>query len=772
MTQEQSTGADRIPALLKRIVSHPTFIAVVVLSLLWAVFFWRFLTPNAVDRVILDQRGDFIQHYYAFAQTQAERLWQGQLPLWDAYNHGGMPFAANIQWATWYPPRLLAIWIAGPGGFTVEAYQLEVAFHYLLCSLFCYAFFRAIVKRPGAALAGSVIFTYGGYLTGYPMMQPSIVEASIWLPLILLGVHRSINDDNGWRIAGCALAGLAIGLSILAGHPQTTLYMGYLAIAYLIFTGWQAKLPWHAILWRGALTLALGAGFSAVQLFPSIELASLSSRVADYGYMEKALGFQPGEWLTLFWPNPDGIVSPLYVGVAGLLLALGAVLRRKPVHLFWLGTAALSLMLSLGGNGAVYDFFYVLVPGFNVFRSQERAAFLFSFALAVLAVLQIDWLTGDDAQTEGDSAATLEKIAAVYLGFVGLLLIVMWYVGKLNPEKAIAGGLLNALSVVTLTAALFFGWLRWRRDAEGPTGQTAAPPWQAAALLIPILVFDLFTVGMRLVNYLPDTEQNHLQPPEILEIVQPKGRIQWHVDGAAGLQGFGPTFDIPDIYGTGPFTLETTDRLRQLPVDRFWELFSVKYVTLLDGTNPPEASNVQIMSYHTNYSGEVYVIYEALDPRPLGHLVYDYRPAGDYDYARALIAAPEVNLREMGITMGDLPIELPVERPAVSKAEAKMVTPERIEVTVSTTENALLTLAVPNYPGWQATIDGEPAQIVDTYAGLIGIPVTPGRNQYVVVEFKPSIVLIGGIVTAITLVAMIVIAVLAIIVRRRENAAA
>ncbi|MFN8375483.1 MAG: hypothetical protein U0694_21735 [Anaerolineae bacterium] len=150
-------------------------------------------------------RGDFSLHYFSFSAYQVERLQQGQIPLWNPYNYGGDPFAANVQWVTWYPPRWIAAALAGfSGGWRIESLQFEVAAHYWLVNWMTYLFLCALVKRKSAALAGSLLFTYGGYLTGYPMLQVSVIESVAWLPLLMLGVHKSITAaspfplKSGW----------------------------------------------------------------------------------------------------------------------------------------------------------------------------------------------------------------------------------------------------------------------------------------------------------------------------------------------------------------------------------------------------------------------------------------------------------------------------------------------------------------------------------------------------------------------------------------------
>ena len=716
---------------------------------LWLLFFWRLLTPNPADRVLFAE-GDFTLHYYPFASYQAERVWGGSLPLWNPYNHAGAPFAANVQWAMWYPVRWLTILFAGPGGFTIEAYQFETAVHVLLASLFTYAFLRVAVWDTWAALAGAVIFAYGGYLTGYPILQPSIMYAAVWLPLMLLAIHASVHSP-GWGAAGAALAGAAVAVSLFGGHPQTTMYMTYLGLAYLAFLGWRAGLPWHGILWRAALVGVIGGGAAAVQLLPAAQFAGLSSRVEVYAYADKSGGFAPVELLGALLPSFGGTWSPLYIGVAGLLLALGAVLRARAEHFFWLGAAVVSLWLGLGRNSIVYDLFYSAAPGFNTFRQQERAAFVFSFALAVLAAHQVAWLL-DKASEPGERRFT--RLATGHLLAAGGLLGVAVLLGGTGLADLAANPLPNALAFVALVSLLFNGWLRWQHRVSRP-GLVAAP-------LIVLLAADLLSVGKANGNFVPATPENRVTPPETAGILMPGGPVTWHVDGAVGLEGYGTAWRIPDIYGTGPFALGTVDALRRIPVDRFWEVLAVRYATLPEGVEPPEGVPLELLAYDSSPGGQPYQLLELTDPRPFAWLVYDSREAsGSAEFARQIMADTAVDLREMAVTLYPLPVELPVERPvgaAVTSLECPR--PERLELTVNTPENALLTLAVPNYPGWQATVDGAPVPIVDTYAGLIGVPLEAGEGIDVVLAFRPALVTAGAVVSGLALAATLVLVVL------------
>lgn len=762
VTNDPSTSTGHKPYAISHTLSaigHKLYtirhglIAVLALTLLWALFFWRLLTPVVADRVVF-QEGDFTRHYYAFASYQAERLAHGQLPLWDPYNHAGSPFVANVQWGAWNPLRWLMVWLVGTDGFSLEEYQIEAAIHLLIASLLAYAFLRRLVARPGAAFIGSLLFAYGGYMTGYPILQPGILEAAAWLPLVLLGVHLSIHKPK-WQVMGISLAGVALAISLFGGHPQTTLYIGYLGLAYLLFTGWSAKLAWWKIGLRAALMVSIGLGISAVQILPAQEYVRLSTRI-EYSFLDKAGGHEAQDILNLMWPQIGGMWSPLYLGVAGLLLAGGAVLRRNTTHLFWIGVGLLALLLSLGKQGVLYPLFYLIIPGFSIFRSQERAIIVFAVAAAVLATFQLDWLlaraqSGKDAGNPEERSSN--RLAAGHLILSGIVVLAA-AVTQFTLQQPISSGTMNVLVLIALLSLLFFGWFRLRRDPSMSSGCMVG-------LLAAFVVVDLFTVGMQSSSYQPDIPENRVRVPQGIEVYRPSGPITYHVDGAAGLLGYGEYFRVPDIYGTGPFELDSIHQLRKIPVDRFWEVLSVRYAMLAD-VAPPASTPTTPMATFINSAGQPYVLYELVNPRPFAHLVYDYRAAdGSPEFARQIMADSRVDLREMAVTTEPLPFNLPGTRPADGTvSDFSRPTPEHLSMTVSTSENTLLTLAVPNYPGWQATVDGQPVAIVDTYAGLIGIPIRAGDNQAVQVDFVPRLVIAGGIISAVTLLAILAAALL------------
>jgi uncharacterized membrane protein YfhO len=137
-----------------------------------------------------------------------------------------------------------------------------------------------------------------------------------------------------------------------------------------------------------------------------------------------------------------------------------------------------------------------------------------------------------------------------------------------------------------------------------------------------------------------------------------------------------------------------------------------------------------------------------------------------------MMSAPDMDLRETGVTLEPLPFELPGTRPdGAAVTDFTIESPEHIIMRVSTPENALLTIAIPNYPGWRATINGRGLPIYDNYAGLIGIPVAAGEDLYVELRFLPDSLVSGAELSGLALLAAIGLAAFELRRTRRRSAA-
>ena len=341
------------------------------------MFFWKVWWPSSYPRQVF-AHGDFVEQHYPFRVFTARELRAGRLPLWDAHTFSGYPAIAESQHAAFYPLGLWQILFAENLPFL--ALEMEALFHLGLLAVSTFLLVRQLTGRGDAGLLAGGAFSLSGFLTSYPLLQLPILETALWLPISLWLLELSM-QRRSLRLA--SLVGVALGCSLLAGHPQTALYIalvvGGYALTRVIVRADQRGFVLVATLLAGGIAL----GLSAAQWLPSIQLAALSPR-AQLPYEQLSGGFGPTALWGLLRPNA-GEWSPLYVGIIPLGLALVGLALCQGEARFWAVLATVALLLSLGRHGFLYPLLYALAPRAALFRGQERAAFVVSFALIVLA---------------------------------------------------------------------------------------------------------------------------------------------------------------------------------------------------------------------------------------------------------------------------------------------------------------------------------------------------------------------------------------------------
>lgn len=743
----------------------PDVRAVLVLLALWALFFWRLLTPVEADQASLKQ-GDFSGQFVAFAAYQYQRLSHGEIPLWNPYNNGGLPFLADTQAAVFYPPRLVTIvlsWLAS--GWTYHALELEMAAHVLFFTLGLYSLMRRMtLRQPGSVTAGlitAIVGGYGGFLTGYPPLQLALLEAAVWLPLALLGIVEAARGERP-RFSWLVLTGLALGLSWLAGHPQISWFITYLLTGFLAYLTAGGRWRWTTFALGAMLFGGLAFGLAAVQLVPGVEYLAHTARVG-FTYDAKANGFPFRDLLQMAVPGVLSLFSPLYVGLSGLALAVIAVWRRVPGSLFWGSVAVLALGLSLGGNSALFPALYNLLPGLRFFRGQERAAFLIANSLAVLAGLGTAHLLAWDRIQWHLPSRQIQRglqILLVICGGGALIVFALW-LG--NAEQY--GTALNATVFSALAAGLTLLLIR--------AIMRAPDDWRWRALLVSLVAFELFTVSMgapAVYDSIPPARQLIMPPgaPALLAVPLADPDRPFRVDGYRGLHdNFGSLYQLMDMRGIsplfldGPYTLINAGLINPLA----WELFAVRYV-YTDWQQMPVPSTV-VASGEDRY-GTVN-LHRLNDPRPFAHLIYDYTVVDSDAFAQALLADPNFDPRHT-IILNQSPDIPPQATPATGYAHMLEFLPESFTIRVSTPVPAILSLAHPDYPGWVASLNQQPMPILRAYGGLAAV-VVPAGNHTLRLVYEPVSARVGAAISLLTWAAVVFFGIY-LLSRRRSTGAA
>ncbi len=792
------------------------WLILLLLAALVALFFWRILTPNPADRQSFPP-GDFYLQFWAFTTFDLRQLSAGQLPLWNPYAFAGSPFWADVQAAVLYPFSLLTLLLSAPWGFSAFALELEAIFHFWLAAVFMYLLVRRLTHRRSAALVAALIFTFSGYLTGYPSQQLAVLEADIWLPLILFFLYQANERMSEWRMANgesakwrsalipLLLAGLALGLTLLAGHPQSAFIVASISLTYLIFlrltsphspfTLHRSQFTIHhslfTILPSIFLFLLTGLGLAAIQFIPAAEYTLRSVR-AEGTYDKMSGGFPLVDLIQFLLPGQVSHYSPLYVGVIGLILALWVVFAAPNRHTtFWAIVAALALLISLGGNTFFYSPLYLYLPGFSIFRGQERWAFAVAFSLSVLAgygfraLLTADRRppTADRRPETGDSQPSnlqpstpnpkpqipnLQRLT-LYLLLLALFLTFLFFVGlnqtgwtSASPFYSLLGG--ASLLVILLALA----WLLWRGADRLSvplfTGLTAA-----------LICFDLFSANWQ-TNLYPQPPEWHTQiPPAVAAIkadaANTPGEPFRVYNEFRVYDNYGVPFEVADLWGASPLRLARYDEFLAppMPIERTWELLNVKYVITwrkelyLPSTiiyEEPTATDTTYVHRLNHVGPRAWLVTQAeiADDDVILQKIAD--PAFDRWHVALLEPGSQTSLDEALLQGSDEARRRGGE--AVSPGgtvELSTFNIQRSTYNVTTPAPTLLILSEIDYPGWQATVDGQPAPLLRADYVLRAIPLSPGEHT-IELAFRPISFILGAIISGITLVGVIAVLIL------------
>jgi hypothetical protein len=309
----------------------------IVFAGLWR-FGWRL-------RVLIAPWSDAQAYFLPKYQYAADRIAGGELPLWNPYEFGGIPFLATIQPAVFYPPARLVMAALSND----DAHLALFGFHLLVGALGSLWLARELgLSRSGAVLAALWVTQPSWLLRAFD--NPAFIAGVAWVPYLLVLSRRAVFRPSARTVAFLALAA---AMQVTSGYPPLVL-----ATAYLVALGVLAALvemrPLAASRLAHALGALGGAGIVAAllvaaQLVPTVELIAETNRHAEATlFQEMMAGLDPqvGQLLNIPAPDVRGALDetwrrygPTLVGFIVLGLVLG---WARPVT--WFATIAVVLV--------------------------------------------------------------------------------------------------------------------------------------------------------------------------------------------------------------------------------------------------------------------------------------------------------------------------------------------------------------------------------------------------------------------------------------------
>lgn len=718
---------------------------------------------------------------YPWRVFLGESLRDGRIPLWDPHRFAGTPFAANIGTGTWYPFN----WAYAIGDF-LPTLTILAMLSQMIALLGSYWFFSLLKMHPLAAALGALTFTFSGFFTGWGAHDP-VINAVIWLPLALAGAELA---RRGRATLGIPITGMALALSVLAGHVQFSIYVWMAVALWIVLSAGVDIIAIRGagrkqilrLIGRGlgtaAASFAIAAGLASIQLLAVAEFSQHIFRQTEpySGVLESALPYR--HLVTILIPdyfgNPadNNYVGPginytqlaLYMGIATLMLATVGLMTRRDRLCAYFGILGLVGVLAALGT-PFYKVLYVLAPGLSRTTHIARFILYIDFSLAGLAALGLDTFLRRREQVRALFWAVPAILAVI--GIVGLgLSRIYTTVPRAYLDSRWIRGLLFAVAGAALLAAM---------------GRFPGRSEVLATCLLVVIAADLLVFGF---NYHPvQTPRELYRPtPEIRALQQlPGKRPRFAQVGLStlpfnaaqvfhlyGLSGYDPF--LPDTFVGLITAIEDQRKFNQanlvLPIRP--ENASSSILDLLGVTALLHAKEG---SDHTTSWTAAFSITRTDDPLPAAFMTqcWEVVPADRIMGRLQKMTTPE---------LGSVAIIEPHEaapssrRPAVGcppAHPAKILTyePEKVVIRTQSSARSMLVLTDQWFAGWEATVDGNPAPILKADHTFRALALAPGSHT-VEFTFRPRWLRFGVTMTLITTLATGIVIFIAYL-RKRLN---
>ena len=700
------------------IVTWQDWLLVLMIAIgLTAVFWWPLWNGGGLIG------GDIYSYFFPQKQFFAESIRAGEIPFWNNRTSFGYPLIAESQTGAFYPPHLVLYPLLDVN----TAYNACQLLHYVAAFVFCWRLGRELRLTFGGSLLSALVYTYGWFPPR--MCLEWAILGGVWLPLAVLFVERFLNESR-WR--WLAALSLTLAVQMLAGHYNLAFITQLLVVVYAglrllhwccVIRGWMAvdrsepsvraaggspdsnvSHPPSNSTWRAAakvaLSLVLALGIAAPQLLPTWELKQASQREQIDGRE-----FDPGH----------GHIPPLYLSqvVASWWFWYSPDVNRDQAlrQLDWLA-------ISSDTNQTEAHLYFGLPP------------------VLVLAVCLLQWRLRSQLLTRQTLLWLLISLGAVIYA-TGWLLPVTQHL----PGFGFFRGPGRYGIIATLGIAIVVG----RALSLLVSGMSIRIRFGVVATVFALTTIDLLYVSRV-------TAVSVMLPHPVIQNLErsPIRRILNESPTLARLYGPGPNLpnllgvsSVPEYLGIGPaeyydpelrapkledatVTAEFLDWARDSGMTHILTFDALRFGEGLPSHIDPA------------FSGYLRLVHEDGDPflnpvwaRPVDQPLFLYRIISS-DGRAAFLNRPE---RQSGPTI-----------------EFKKYSANSVEFSIDSPIAKPVTLVLRDlqYPGWTATLDGEPVESLTINGQFRGVEI-PNGQHVVRWTFRPTWLLTGTLISGVCL---------------------
>jgi len=718
----------------------------VLLLAITILFHWRL---TLTDQFTWLENPDGANQVLPWIQFQAIQWHSHHIPAWDPNAWTGQPLYGQAQPGSAYPFNwLLFLWPLQNGIVSLAVLNWYSVLIRFIGALTAYALCRDLKCSKVASVFGACVFSLGGFVgaNGWPQM----VNGAVWAPLVFLFLFRCQRGER--PVANGLLSGFVLGFSWLSGHHQVPMYLSAATVltwAWLCFRDGNINWKFAKL---AALSLAMAAMTSAFQTWPTAEYGRLSVRwvgtpdplafdeTTPY-YIHEQYAHSPTSLLSIFLPIFIPAWNP-FVGITALSLALlGLTQAWRETHTRWLGCLALcAILYTLGPVSLLHGLFYSLAPLLDKARGAGAATALFGMAIAPLAALGVDRFRGDVSDVWVRRHAAVLTALGVVLGGIAMILAATGVRGPGADPRLFVSALI-ALAL----AALF---------SAGRTRQIS--PRSASWALLVLLLFELGQVtDFWLAQFGPNRErtpllnnfQKHNDIARFLSDRPDHGRIEYH------------DTDIPYNFGDW-FGLETFQTYTASMTENIWrhQIFRRDVRNFL-GVRYSIAKMREAPDQRLLFSGSSGLqVFENPDAFPRVWAIHAVEMVPDRATASSRLVDPNFHAREQTFLIGTAspPILENCSERGSDRVDLSLNGANRVAVSADLACAGMVIVDDTWYPGWRATVDGQPAAIYEAYGIFRGVMVPAGQHT-IDMRYRPMSVIGGALLTLLaTLLALTV----------------
>ena len=532
---------------------------------------------------------------------------------------------------------------------------------------------------------------------------------------------------------------------------------------------------------RFALFLAAsltGAGIAGFQFFPAFDYVTDYSRRIQTS--REAAGESGVAWSSSWSLHPEeamAMVIPEFAGnnaggsadwaqntywgrnlfkdnheYAGLVLLLLAAVSfvggaRSGLRWFFTGLGALAFLFALGTHTPIWRLFYELVPGIRLFRAPSQVMFLFGFGAATLAALGVDRILRAAREDDDEGWRRIMRLlwgAAGVLGVVALLaasgvLTSLWtstvYAdvdpGRLQLMESQLRPFIGQGAFIAFFLALALAGLTW-----AVRGAYLAPKALLAGLLLLVVAdelrvsntfiqpfdFETWSAPDANIQAILNQEEGSDEPYRLFSFRRSGQDVIPALHGIELVAGNHPNDlsryrELIGMVGSGPPENLFNPNIRRLLNVKYWLWPDYELGQSIEG---------RIFSRTQLSDGRPYETVFIEEGLPRARLVGGAVIKSDEE-AVPYMLSPDFD-PEAEVVLTEAPPLALRGGPVAGTVTWLERTPNRLRLSVTTQQPALLVVSDNWFPAWRATVNGAEQPVLRAYHSLRAVPIPTGEH--------------------------------------------